>query len=88
MDKLSSFILQAEKKFVLGKDKKELVVDLFNAQLTDEQKVLYDPILSDIIDLSVSLMKQPAMLKSVRKCCLRFCEIGKRSEDENMILPK
>jgi hypothetical protein len=69
MDKLSSFILQAEQDFVLGKDKKELVISLFNSQLTDEQQVLYDPVIGDIIDLAVDLMKQPAVINSMRKCC-------------------
>jgi hypothetical protein len=69
MDKLSSFILQAEKEFVLGKDKKELVIDLFNSHLNDEQKVLYDPVIGEIIDLAVELMKQPAVITNLRKCC-------------------
>ena len=66
---LPALIIDAERKYRNGASKKVMVMSAIDSLLTTEDKQLLNPLISEIIDLSVKLMAQPAMLN--RKCCFR-----------------
>ena len=70
MDRIISWILEAEKSLHKGEDKKQFVISLFNSQLTENQQKTYEPIIDELVELSLMLMKSPAMIKAARGC---FC---------------
>ena len=63
---LTKFILQVEKEYEKlpkkGSKKREIVVALMNTMMTEEEKLVFDPLLESLIDFSVSLMNQPKLL--------------------------
>ena len=64
MNRIVTLILSAEHSLAKGQDKKDFVISLFQSQLTDEQRAVYLPIIGEVIDLYVELMKT-----SNKSCC-------------------
>jgi hypothetical protein len=63
---LTKFILQVEKEYEKlpkkGSKKREIVVALMNTMMTEDEKLVFDPLLESLIDFSVGLMNQPKLL--------------------------
>lgn len=71
MERIVSLILEAEKSVRKGEDKKGFVISLFKSQLTDDQQKIYEPIIDEVVELALQLMKSPAMINATKKCCFR-----------------
>ena len=70
MNRIVALIISAERSLVKGLHKKDFVISLFNSQLTDEQRAVYSPIIGEVIDLCVELMKTGLLQKHNKGC---FC---------------
>jgi hypothetical protein len=66
---LPKLIMEAEKAYTDGSSKKQMVIKSVTSltNLTDQQKQILEPLLSTLIDYSVKLMSESAMLNK------RFC---------------
>ena len=66
---LPQLIIEAERSYTNGLNKKQMVIKSVTSltNLTDQQKQILEPLLSTLIDYSVKLMSESAILNK------RFC---------------
>ncbi len=75
LDTIVADVVAAEVAFKVvpnsGVNKRAFVLTILQSRMTPEQIEMYGPILGEVIDLVVELLKQPALLSNVRKWCFR-----------------
>ena len=69
LKEMQTIIIQAEKIYLKGTDKKAFVVATINNLLTEEQRKTFGPIIDALVDQFVILMKSDRMIEIQKKYC-------------------
>jgi hypothetical protein len=69
LKEMQMIIIQAEKIYLKGTDKKAFVIATINNLLTEEQKKTFGPIIDALVDQFVILMKSDRMIAIQKKYC-------------------